>query len=66
MAAGVAPALATGNTVVLKRAEQTPFTALRVAELALEAKIPKGVHNVVPDYGSTAGAPWQNTRTSTR
>ena len=56
MAAGVAPALATGNTVVLKCAEQTPLTALRTTELALEAGIPKGVLNVVPGYGPTAGA----------
>lgn len=51
-----APALACGNTVVLKPAEQTPLTALRVAELAQEAGIPDGVINVVPGYGPTAGA----------
>src|SRR5437588_3153980 len=50
------PALATGCTVVLKPAEQTPLTALRVAELAQEAGIPEGVINVVPGYGETAGA----------
>ncbi len=50
------PALACGNTVVLKPAEQTPLTALRVAELAQEAGIPDGVLNVVPGYGPTAGA----------
>src|SRR5579872_1805460 len=50
------PALATGNTVVLKPAEQTPLTALRVAALAQEAGIPDGVLNVVPGYGPTAGA----------
>ncbi len=50
------PALATGCTVVLKPAEQTPLTALRVAELAQEAGIPDGVLNVVPGYGPTAGA----------
>ena len=50
------PALATGNTVVLKPAEQTPLTALRVAALAQEAGIPDGVVNVVPGYGPTAGA----------
>ena len=50
------PALATGCTVVLKPAEQTPLSALRVAELAQEAGIPDGVVNVVPGYGPTAGA----------
>ena len=50
------PALATGNTVVLKPAEQTPLTALRVVALAQEAGIPDGVLNVVPGYGETAGA----------
>jgi aldehyde dehydrogenase (NAD+) len=50
------PALACGNTVVLKPAEQTPITAIRVAELALEAGFPAGVINVVNGYGETAGA----------
>ncbi len=50
------PALATGCTVVMKPAEQTPLTALRVAALAQEAGIPDGVINVVPGYGPTAGA----------
>jgi aldehyde dehydrogenase (NAD+) len=50
------PALATGCTVVLKPAEQTPLTALRVAQLAQEAGYPDGVINVVPGYGPTAGA----------
>jgi gamma-glutamyl-gamma-aminobutyraldehyde dehydrogenase/4-guanidinobutyraldehyde dehydrogenase/NAD-dependent aldehyde dehydrogenase len=50
-----APALAAGNSVVLKPAEQSPLTALRVAELAAEAGIPAGVFNVVPGYGETAG-----------
>src|SRR5271154_5118829 len=50
------PALATGCTVVLKPAEQTPLTALRVAALAQEAGIPDGVLNVVPGFGPTAGA----------
>src|SRR5438094_1794227 len=50
------PALATGCTIVLKPAEQTPLTALRVAALAQEAGIPDGVLNVVPGYGPTAGA----------
>lgn len=52
----LAPALATGNTVVLKVAEQTPLTALRAAELALEAGLPPGVLNVVPGMGEVAGA----------
>lgn len=51
-----APALACGNTVVLKPAEQTPLTALRVAKLAQEVGFPDGVVNVVPGYGPTAGA----------
>jgi aldehyde dehydrogenase (NAD+) len=50
------PALACGNTVVLKPAEQTPLTALRVAKLAQEVGFPDGVINVVPGYGPTAGA----------
>ena len=52
----VAPALAAGNTVVLKPAEETPLTALRLGELALEAGFPPGVLNVVPGFGPTAGA----------
>jgi acyl-CoA reductase-like NAD-dependent aldehyde dehydrogenase len=52
----VAPALAAGNCVVLKPAEETPLTALRLGELALEAGIPPGVLNVVPGFGPTAGA----------
>jgi aldehyde dehydrogenase (NAD+) len=51
-----APALACGNTVILKPAEQTPLTALRVAQLAHDVGFPKGVINVVPGYGPTAGA----------
>ncbi len=51
-----APALATGCTMVLKPAEQTPLSALAVAKLAHEAGIPNGVINVVPGYGPTAGA----------
>jgi len=50
------PALATGNTVVLKPAEQTPLTALRLAGLIAEAGVPDGVVNVVPGFGETAGA----------
>lgn len=52
----VSPALAAGNTVVLKPAEATPLSALRLAHLALEAGIPPGVLNVVNGYGSAAGA----------
>jgi acyl-CoA reductase-like NAD-dependent aldehyde dehydrogenase len=50
-----APALAAGNTVVIKPAELTPLTAIRIAELALEAGVPKGVFNVLPGKGSIAG-----------
>jgi len=50
------PALATGNTVVMKPAEQTPLTALRVGELIVEAGFPEGVVNLLPGYGHTAGA----------
>jgi acyl-CoA reductase-like NAD-dependent aldehyde dehydrogenase len=49
------PALAAGNTVVLKPAELTPLSSLRVAELAAEVGVPPGVVNVVPGYGATAG-----------
>src|SRR6476659_6450280 len=49
------PALATGNSVVLKPAEQSPLTALRIAGLASEAGIPDGVLQVVPGFGETAG-----------
>lgn len=52
---GFAPALAAGNTVVLKPAETTPLTALRLAEIALEAGIPENVFNVLPGFGKTAG-----------
>ncbi|WP_232233056.1 aldehyde dehydrogenase [Pseudomonas putida] len=51
----LAPALAAGNSVVLKPAEQSPLSALRLAELALEAGIPDGVLNVVPGLGEIAG-----------
>jgi acyl-CoA reductase-like NAD-dependent aldehyde dehydrogenase len=51
----LAPALVAGNSVVLKPAEQSPLTALRIAELAVEAGVPDGVLNVVPGYGETAG-----------
>ncbi|MFC5386370.1 aldehyde dehydrogenase [Aquamicrobium segne] len=50
-----APALAAGNSVVLKPAEQSPLSALRLAELAMEAGLPAGVFNVVPGLGETAG-----------
>jgi phenylacetaldehyde dehydrogenase len=50
------PALAAGCTVVLKPAEQTPLSALRLGELILEAGIPEGVVNIVTGYGETAGA----------
>ncbi|NBR38470.1 MAG: aldehyde dehydrogenase family protein [Alphaproteobacteria bacterium] len=50
-----AAALAVGNSMVLKPAEQSPLSALRLAELAMEAGLPEGVFNVVPGYGETAG-----------
>jgi aldehyde dehydrogenase (NAD+) len=52
----LAPALATGNTVVMKPAEQTPLTALRIGELIVEAGFPEGVVNLLPGFGHTAGA----------
>jgi len=52
----LAPALATGNTVVMKPAEQTPLSALRIGELIVEAGFPEGVVNLLPGYGPTAGA----------
>jgi phenylacetaldehyde dehydrogenase len=52
----LAPALTTGNTVVLKPAEQTPLTALLLAQLIAEAGVPEGVVNVVTGFGETAGA----------
>lgn len=52
----LAPALATGNTVVMKPAEQTPLTALRIGELILQAGFPEGVVNILPGYGPSAGA----------
>jgi len=52
----LAPALATGNTVVMKPAEQTPLSALRIGELILEAGFPEGVVNLLPGFGPTAGA----------
>jgi phenylacetaldehyde dehydrogenase len=52
----LAPALAAGNTVILKTAEQTPLSALLLAELVLEAGFPPGVVNVISGFGETAGA----------
>src|SRR6476646_1843996 len=52
----LAPALATGCTVVLKVAEETPLSALRLGELLLEAGVPDGVVNIVTGFGETAGA----------
>src|ERR1700694_3033078 len=52
----LAPALATGCTVVLKVAEETPLTALRLGEIMLEAGIPPGVVNIITGFGETAGA----------
>ncbi len=49
------PAIAAGNSVVLKPAEQSPLGALRLAELAVEAGLPEGVFNVVPGFGAEAG-----------
>jgi aldehyde dehydrogenase (NAD+) len=52
----LAPALAAGNTIVFKPAEQAPLTALRVGALIVEAGFPRGAVNIVPGYGPTAGA----------
>jgi gamma-glutamyl-gamma-aminobutyraldehyde dehydrogenase/4-guanidinobutyraldehyde dehydrogenase/NAD-dependent aldehyde dehydrogenase len=52
----IGPALAAGNSVVLKPSEKSPLTALRLAEIALEAGLPPGVFNVLPGYGHEAGA----------
>jgi acyl-CoA reductase-like NAD-dependent aldehyde dehydrogenase len=51
----IGPVLAAGNSLVLKPSEKSPLTALRLAELALEAGLPEGVFNVVPGFGHTAG-----------
>ncbi|TNJ34525.1 aldehyde dehydrogenase [Arenimonas terrae] len=53
----LAPALAMGNSVVLKPSEKSPLTALRLAELAIEAGMPAGVFNVLPGFGKDAGEP---------
>ncbi|MCC6757760.1 MAG: aldehyde dehydrogenase [Arenimonas sp.] len=52
-----APALATGNSVILKPSEKSPLSAIRIAELAMEAGIPAGVFNVLPGFGKGAGEP---------
>src|SRR5450830_63095 len=52
----IAPALAAGNSVVLKPSEKSPLTALRLADLALQAGIPPGVFNVLPGFGNEAGS----------
>ena len=52
---GFAPALAAGNAVVLKPAELTPLTAIRLGELALEAGLPEGVLTIIPGKGSVVG-----------
>src|SRR5260370_13512288 len=52
----IAPAVAAGNPVVLKPAEQTPVTAMELGKLIQEAGFPDGVVNIVPGYGETAGA----------
>jgi acyl-CoA reductase-like NAD-dependent aldehyde dehydrogenase len=52
----IAPALACGNVSIIKPAEQTPLTALRLGELLLEAGIPEGVVNIITGFGETAGA----------
>ena len=51
----IAPALAAGNSVILKPAEQSPLTALKLGELALEAGLPDGVFQVLPGFGESAG-----------
>lgn len=56
----IAPALAFGNTIVLKPAEQTPLTAMRLGELCLEAGVPEGVVNIVTGFGEEAGAALAN------
>lgn len=57
MAWKIGPALAAGNSVIVKPAEQTTLTALRVAELAMEAGVPRGVLQVLPGDGPSTGAP---------
>ncbi|GKV57455.1 NAD-dependent succinate-semialdehyde dehydrogenase [Sporosarcina sp. NCCP-2222] len=62
----VAPALAAGCTVVIKPAEQTPLTAIKLAQLALDAGIPKGVINVVTGDASAIGKAWQQDKRVTK
>jgi phenylacetaldehyde dehydrogenase len=62
----LAPALAAGCTIVLKPAEQTPLSAIRLGELITEAGFPDGVVNIVTGFGETAARRWPNTRTSTK
>jgi gamma-glutamyl-gamma-aminobutyraldehyde dehydrogenase len=57
MAWKIGPALAAGNSVIVKPAEQTPLTALRIAELAMEAGLPRGVLQILPGDGPTTGQP---------
>jgi aldehyde dehydrogenase (NAD+) len=52
----LAPALATGNTILMKPAEQTPLSALRIGELIVEAGFPEGVVNMLPGYGAAGAA----------
>jgi acyl-CoA reductase-like NAD-dependent aldehyde dehydrogenase len=51
----IGPALAAGNSLILKPSEKSPFSAIRIAQLAIEAGVPSGVFNVLPGYGQTAG-----------
>lgn len=53
----IAPALAAGNSVILKPSEKSPLTALKLAEIAMEAGIPEGVFNVLPGFGEETGTP---------
>ena len=53
----IAPALASGNSIILKPSEKSPLSALKIADIALEAGIPAGVLNVVPGFGAEAGSP---------
>jgi len=62
----LAPALAMGNTIVLKPASNTPLTALRLAELLDETDLPKGVVNVITGSGASVARSWRHTPTSTR
>jgi len=53
----IGPALAAGNSLILKPSERSPLTAIRLGQLALEAGLPPGVFNVIPGFGETAGRP---------